>query len=85
MTTTHAPAHAQGINAFTIAHVSDAMPTLVCRYCANAFIVKHTNVEPIAVALVLSGTGYEFGMWEVIPTHTSPADTCQFCGEEVGA
>jgi hypothetical protein len=83
--TTIAPAHAQGVNAYTIAHVSEAMPTLVCRHCANAFIAKHTNVEPIAVGICLTGTGYEFGMWEVLPTHANRADLCQFCNEEVGA
>ena len=83
--TTITPAHAQGINAYTLAHVSESLPTLVCRYCANDFIARHTGVHPLAVTEALTGTGYEFGMWEVLPTHANRADLCQFCDEEVGA
>ena len=71
--------------AFTIAHVSESIPTLVCRACANAFISKHTGVSPIAVGECTSGEGFEFGMWEVIPTHAARGEVCQFCNEEVGA
>ena len=72
------------MNAFTIWHAHDPLPTLVCRYCANDFIAKHTNVEPIAVTQCLTGTGYEFGLWDVSPTETAQSEICQFCECEVG-
>lgn len=71
------------MNAFTITHATESLPTLVCRYCANDFIAQHTNVSPIAVTECLTGTGYEFGMWDVSPTETAQGDICQFCEEEV--